>query len=67
MGSAYLCAKVGVSLEQNHLQHAGYLQSWLKVLNDDERYFFKASKKAMDAVDFLIGQQQRHDEHQQAG
>ncbi len=56
LGSAFLCADLGLSLEPR-LDHAGYIQSWLKVLKGDTRAIFTAAGKAQAAVDWLHGQQ----------
>lgn len=56
LGAAFLCADLGLSLEPR-LDHAGYIQSWLKVLKGDTRAVFTAAGKAQAAVDWLHGQQ----------
>jgi len=52
MGSAFLCAQVGVPLEG--LQHASYLNSWIRLLQDDKRAIFRASSQARKASEFLL-------------
>ncbi len=51
MGAAYLCAHCRIDGE---LRHAGYLQSWLRVLRNDKRAIFTASAQAQRAADHLI-------------
>jgi antirestriction protein ArdC len=48
--SAFLCAHLGIKAE---LRHAGYIQSYLEVLKDDDKAFFRAAAKAQQAADFL--------------
>lgn len=52
MGSAFLCAQVGVPLEG--LQHPGYIDHWLKVLRDDKRALIRAASQARKASEFLL-------------
>lgn len=51
MGSAFLCAHTRVN---GQLQHASYIQNWLKVLRHDKRAIFVAATKAQNAADFLL-------------
>jgi len=50
IGSAFLCAKVGI---QGELRHAGYVQNWLKVLKNDKRAVFTAASHASKAAEYL--------------
>jgi len=52
MGAAFLCQDYRI---QGELRHAGYLQSWLKVLKEDSKAIFKASALAQKAVDHING------------
>lgn len=52
LGSAYLCAELGV---HGDLRHPEYLGSWLKGFKDDKRAFFRASSLAQRAADFVLG------------
>lgn len=51
MGSAFLCADLGV---QGKVQHDSYIASWLKVLKSDKKAIFTASSKAQQAHQFLV-------------
>ncbi|NON50106.1 DNA primase, partial [Klebsiella pneumoniae] len=42
-GSAFLCAELGI---YGDVQHESYLASWLKVLRDDKKAFFRACRFA---------------------
>ncbi len=57
LGAAFLCADLGLSPEPR-LDHAGYIESWLKVLKADSRAIFTAAGKAQAAVDWLHDRQE---------
>lgn len=50
IGAAFLCATLEI---EGQLQHASYIESWLKVLKDDKRAIFKAASQAQKACDWL--------------
>lgn len=50
MTSAFLCAHLGIAGE---LRHAGYIETWLKLLKSDDRAIFTAAAKAQQAADYL--------------
>lgn len=50
MGSAFLCAKLGLKGE---LQHENYIGSWLKVLKEDYRALIRAASQAQKAFEYL--------------
>lgn len=52
LGSAFLGAEYGLNHEI--LQHDSYIESWLKVLKNDKKAIFKASKLAQQASEYLI-------------
>ncbi|MBS1714204.1 MAG: DUF1738 domain-containing protein [Armatimonadetes bacterium] len=52
LGSAFICADLAIELEPR-LDHAGYIQSWLKLLSSDSRAIFTAAQQAQRAADFL--------------
>ena len=51
MGSAFLCAHCRID---GQLQHASYVDHWLKVLRADKRAIFVASTKAQQAADYIL-------------
>ncbi|WDF71339.1 ArdC family protein [Novosphingobium sp. KACC 22771] len=57
MGSAFLCAALGIVPT---VRHADYLGSWLEVLREDNRAIFRAAGQASKAADWLLT---RHAEH----
>src|SRR3546814_20891213 len=48
MGSAFLCAALGITPT---VRHADYLGSWLEVLREDSRAIFRAASAATKAAD----------------
>lgn len=53
LGSAFLCASLGVSLEPR-ADHAAYLKAWASLLRDDKKAFVTAAAKASQASDYLL-------------
>lgn len=51
MGSAFLCAALGIVPT---VRHADYLASWLEVLREDNRAIFRAASAASKAADWLL-------------
>jgi antirestriction protein ArdC len=51
MGSAFLCAALGIVPT---VRHADYLASWLAVLREDNRAVFRAASQASKAADWLL-------------
>jgi antirestriction protein ArdC len=51
MGSAFLCAALGI---EPTVRHADYLGSWLSVLREDNRAIFRAASAASKAADWLL-------------
>ncbi len=52
LGSAFLCAGIGIS-PVPRIDHAQYIDSWLKILKNDKRAIFTAAAKASQAVAYL--------------
>ena len=51
MGSAFLCASLGIVPT---VRHADYLGNWLAVLREDNRAIFRAASAASKAADWLL-------------
>jgi antirestriction protein ArdC len=51
MGSAFLCASLGIVPT---VRHADYIAGWLEVLRDDNRAIFRAASAASKAADWLL-------------
>ena len=52
LGAAFMCAAFGISTEPRP-DHAGYVSSWLEVLNRDPKAIFTAASKAQEAFEHL--------------
>lgn len=52
LGASFLCADLGVSVEPR-LDHAQYINGWLKVLKDDKKAIFSAASHASKAARFI--------------
>jgi antirestriction protein ArdC len=51
LGSAFLCAALGIAPT---VRHADYLGAWLEVLRDDNRAIFRAASAATKAAEWLL-------------
>jgi antirestriction protein ArdC len=51
MGSAFLCAALGIAPT---VRHVDYIGSWLEVLREDNRAIFRAASAASKAADWLL-------------
>jgi len=56
LGAAFLCADLGLTLE-DRADHAAYIGTWLKVLKNDKCAIFSAAAHAQKAVEYLNGLQ----------
>jgi antirestriction protein ArdC len=50
--AAYCCAKLNISADLT--DNAAYLQSWLKALDNDMKFFTQAAAQAQKATDYLL-------------
>lgn len=55
MGSAFLCAALGIVPT---VRHADYISAWLEVLREDSRAIFRAASVATRAADWLLARHQ---------
>lgn len=53
IGSAFLCAELGITDGEPRADHAQYLAQWLKLLKSDPRAIFAAAARASEAVAYL--------------
>ncbi|MDY0929400.1 zincin-like metallopeptidase domain-containing protein [Enterobacter sp. CFBP8995] len=51
LGSAFLCAQLGVYGE---VQHDSYIDHWLKILKSDKKALFRACRQAREASEYLL-------------
>ena len=58
LGAAMCCVELGVTPDPRP-DHAKYLNSWMKRLQDDPKTILKAAEKAQEAVSFLAEQVQQ--------
>lgn len=63
MGSAFLCAALGIAPT---VRHADYIGSWLEVLREDNRAIFRAASAASKAADWLLARHAEANERREA-
>ena len=56
LGAAYLCGICGIQNSTIDLS-AAYIQSWLKKLKNDNKFFIQAASDAQKAVDYILEHQ----------
>lgn len=54
LGACYLMGELGLPLADIWKNSASYLQSWLKAMNQDPRFIFKATAQASRATDHIL-------------
>ncbi|MDB4778232.1 zincin-like metallopeptidase domain-containing protein [bacterium] len=54
IGSCFLMSNLGLPLHQGWDNHVAYLGSWLKAMDSDSKWIFKAAAQASRACDFLM-------------
>lgn len=55
IGSAFLMNHIGIETFKTFKNSAAYIQSWLKVLKNDNRFIVSASSKAEKAMKYILG------------
>lgn len=55
IGGCYLVTSLGIPQSDDLENHNKYLQHWLKSMNDDPKWIFKASTEASRAADYVLG------------
>lgn len=55
IGSAFLMNHIGIETFKTFNNSAAYIQSWLKVLRNDNRFIVSASSKAEKAMKYILG------------
>ena len=55
IGSAFLMNHIGIDTPKTFKNTAAYIQSWLKVLRNDNRFIVSASSKAEKAMKYILG------------
>lgn len=54
IGSASLMNIVGIETPKTFKNSAAYIQSWLQVLKNDNKFIVSASSKAEKAVNYIL-------------
>jgi antirestriction protein ArdC len=54
MGSCFLCAQTNIPSSDDLTNHTAYLASWLKALENDRKFIFKAAAQASKAAQFIL-------------
>ena len=55
IGSAFLMNHIGIETSKTFKNSAAYIQSWLKVLRNDNRFIVSASSRAEKAMKYILG------------
>lgn len=55
IGSAFLMNHIGIETPKTFKNSTAYIQSWLKVLRNDNRFIVSASSKAEKAMKYILG------------
>ncbi|MBK7800037.1 MAG: hypothetical protein IPJ53_13110 [Saprospiraceae bacterium] len=55
LGSSYLCSIAQIDNDTLMQRSASYLNDWLRVLKEDNRFIFKVAPLAHKAVDYILG------------
>ena len=54
MGACFLCAQTGIPCSDDLSNHAAYLQSWLKIMEQNHKAIFRAARDASKASDLIL-------------
>ena len=57
IGSAMICNMLKIETKHSFRNSAAYIQNWLTVLKNDNRFIVSASSKAEKAVNYIVGVQ----------
>jgi len=57
LGSAFICARLGVDNSKTVKNQTAYIQGWLTKLNNDKKFIINASSKAQKAVNYIFNDQ----------
>jgi len=58
MGASFLCSSVQIDFDNVIENNAVYLAGWLKVLQADSKFIFKAAAEAQKAADYFLNRRQ---------
>ncbi|MCD7817944.1 MAG: antirestriction protein, partial [Lachnospiraceae bacterium] len=54
IGSANILNRLGIETEKSFKNSAAYIQSWLRVLKNDNKFIVSAASKAEKAVEYIM-------------
>lgn len=54
MGASFLCSSVQIDFDNVIENNAAYLAGWLKILQADSKFIFKAAAEAQKAADYIL-------------
>lgn len=54
LGSAMICARLGIDNDDLYENHSAYVQTWIKQFKNDPRLLSYAGSKAQKAADFIL-------------
>lgn len=57
LGSAMIINMLGIETEKSFKNSSGYIQDWLQVLKNDNKFIVSASSKAEKAVKYILNEQ----------
>lgn len=57
LGSAFLINKLGIESEKSFRNSSAYIQNWLQVLKNDNKFIISASSRAEKAVKYILNEQ----------
>lgn len=57
IGSAFLMSHIGIESNKTFKNSTAYIQSWLKVLRNDNRFIVSTSGKAEKAMKYILGEE----------
>lgn len=58
MGASFLCSSVQIDFDNIIENNAAYLAGWLKILQADSKFIFKAAAEAQKAADYVLNRRQ---------
>lgn len=62
LGGCFLATEAGLPTHKTLTNHAAYLKDWLKALENDERFIFRAAAQAQKAADYILAFSRKSDE-----
>ncbi len=54
IGACFLMGELNMPTTENLENHAAYLKSWLKGMNDDPKFIFRAAAQSSKATDYIL-------------